>query len=99
MTLFLLCAVQTTVILLIAIGVLPLLRKRSAALRHWVLASALIFSAATPAFNLLMPSWSVPESLAKAIPGPPAVRLWQVSPRRVAPATPETEHVLPDVPK
>ena len=65
MTLLWTCAIQTMAILLIAVLVLPLLRRRSAALRHWVLSSALLFSAATPAFNLLMPSWTVPAALAR----------------------------------
>lgn len=65
MTLLWTSAIQTTAILLIAVLALPLLRKRSAALRHWVLSSALLFSAVTPAFNLLMPSWTVPAALAK----------------------------------
>src|SRR5688572_28105781 len=68
MTLLWMSAIQTTAILLIAVAVLPLLRRRSAALRHWVLVSALLFSAATPAFNLLMPSWSVPAKIASVIP-------------------------------
>ena len=65
MTLLWTSAIQTTAILLIAVLALPLLRRRSAALRHWVLSSALLFSAATPAFNLLMPSWTVPAALTK----------------------------------
>lgn len=65
MTLLWTCAIQTTAILLIAVLVLPLLRRRSAALRHWVLSAALLFSAATPAFNLLMPSWTLPAALAR----------------------------------
>jgi len=77
MTLLWMSAVQTTAILLIAVVVLPLLRRRSAALRHWVLASALLFSAATPAFNLLMPSWSVPARIASAIPHPQSPIAWK----------------------
>ena len=65
MTLLWTSAIQTTAILLIAVLALPLLRRRSAALRHWVLSSALLFSAVTPAFNLLMPSWTVPAALTK----------------------------------
>jgi len=65
MTLLWTSAIQTTAILLIAVLALPLLRRRSAALRHWVLSSALLFSAVTPAFNLLMPSWSLPAAVAK----------------------------------
>ena len=65
MTLLWTSAIQITAILLIAVLALPLLRRRSAALRHWVLSSALLFSAVTPAFNLLMPSWTVPAALTK----------------------------------
>jgi beta-lactamase regulating signal transducer with metallopeptidase domain len=59
MTFLLNCAIQVTVILSIALGVLPLLRKKSAALRHDVLSTAMVFSILTPVFNLVMPVWSL----------------------------------------
>ena len=49
------CAIQASVILLIAFGCLSLLRKKSAAFRHCVLSTALVFATLTPLFNLLTP--------------------------------------------
>jgi beta-lactamase regulating signal transducer with metallopeptidase domain len=44
---------------LVLLGLLAttLLRKRSAAVRHWVLAAALVCAAATPALRLVTPVW------------------------------------------
>ena len=49
------CAIQASVILLITFGCLSLLRKKSAAFRHCVLSTALVFATLTPLFNLLTP--------------------------------------------
>ncbi len=65
MTLLLACAIQVTVILTLAVGSMFLLRGKSAALRHWVLSSALILSAVLPLFNFVVPSWSVPAVVAE----------------------------------
>jgi beta-lactamase regulating signal transducer with metallopeptidase domain len=54
------CAVQITIILLIALLSLPLLRKTSAASRHWVLSVAVAFALCVPVLNLVMPSWHLP---------------------------------------
>jgi ankyrin repeat protein len=59
MTFLLNCATQVTVILAIALTLLPLLRKKSAALRHCVLSTAIVFSMLIPAFNLVMPVWDL----------------------------------------
>src|SRR6476620_8304432 len=69
MTFFLVCTLQITVILLMALLAQPFLRKKSAAARHWVLSAAVVFSAFVPLLNVVMPAWSVPE----AIPRPPAI--------------------------
>ena len=44
---------------LVLLGLLAttLLRKQSAAVRHWVLAAALVCAAATPALRLVTPVW------------------------------------------
>src|SRR5262249_4094129 len=57
MTFFLNSAIQVTVILSLALLLLPLLRKKSAAFRHSVLATAIVFSLLIPIFNLFTPVW------------------------------------------
>jgi TonB family protein len=39
-----------------------LLRRRSAAMRHWILAAALACAAVAPALERLMPSWELPST-------------------------------------
>ncbi len=55
---------NASAILLTALAVTVLLRKRSAALRHYILCAALVFVAAAPAVELLVPAWEVPLPLA-----------------------------------
>src|SRR5215471_14263282 len=57
MTFLLICVVQVSLLLSIALASLPLLRKKSAALRHCVLVTAIMFSILTPAFDVVMPAW------------------------------------------
>jgi beta-lactamase regulating signal transducer with metallopeptidase domain len=52
-------AVKTSLVLGLAMLILLCLRHRSAALRHWVLATAIGAALATPAL-MLLPSWSLP---------------------------------------
>jgi TonB family protein len=57
---------QSSAIVAIGLLVLPLLRARSAALRHWVLATALLCAAAVPLVGRLMPAWPTPIDLSFA---------------------------------
>jgi len=50
-------AITTSAILLLGIGMMPLLKRRSAALRHSVLSSALVCAAAMPVIALAAPEW------------------------------------------
>ena len=52
--------VKTSLILTLGILAAFALRRRSAAVRHWILLSALFCAAATPIVGLLTPSWSMP---------------------------------------
>ena len=52
MPLLLNCALQVSLILLIALAAIPCLRKKSAALRHCVLSCAIVFATLIPVFNL-----------------------------------------------
>lgn len=55
----LVAAAQVSVILLVAFGLLWLLRKRTAGLRHAVILIAMACAAAVPVFSLYVPSWPV----------------------------------------
>jgi beta-lactamase regulating signal transducer with metallopeptidase domain len=57
MTLLLNTSIKVTLIVLVALGASALLRRRSAAVRHFVIAVALACSAATPALRLAVPAW------------------------------------------
>jgi beta-lactamase regulating signal transducer with metallopeptidase domain len=51
--------IKVSLIIMFALAATVLLRKQSAALRHWVLAAAIVCAAATPLFTLVVPSWGV----------------------------------------
>jgi len=51
---------RTTVLVAVALAAMPLLRSRSAALRHWVLSVALACAAVMPVLTLVAPRWQVP---------------------------------------
>jgi TonB family protein len=56
--------IRISLILLLALGVTSLLRRHSAALRHWMLATALLCAAVMPVLTLVAPSWHVSIDLA-----------------------------------
>jgi TonB family protein len=58
--------VKTSLILTLGILAAFALRRRSAAVRHWILASTVLCAAAAPVVGLLTPSWSLPSSSAAA---------------------------------
>ena len=60
MTLLLAVVVDLSIILAAGLGATLLLRRRSAALRHWILAAAVVAGAATPLLELILPPWPVP---------------------------------------
>ena len=69
---------QSSVILLMGLLLMPLLRSRSAALRHWVLAGTLVCAAAIPFVGPLAPAWSSPVDMsfaARALSAPDPQRL------------------------
>lgn len=57
---------QSSVILLIGLLLMPLLRVRSAALRHWVLAATLLCAGAVPLAGRVAPAWPAPVDLSFA---------------------------------
>jgi TonB family protein len=51
---------KVSLIVLAGLAAAALLRRRSAALRHWVLAAAIACAAATPLLEFIVPAWHVP---------------------------------------
>src|SRR5262245_4233893 len=52
-------ALKAGVIVAVALLMLPLLRRQSAALRHSVLAAAILGAGSLPIIGLAMPSWEI----------------------------------------
>ena len=63
MTLLLDLAVRSSCLVLIGLLASTLLRRRSAALRHWVLAAAVFAAIAALPLSAVLPAWVVPMSL------------------------------------
>ena len=59
---------RSSLILSIALALMPLFRRQSAALRHWVLATALVCAAAVPIAGWLVPSWQAPLDVTALVP-------------------------------
>ena len=62
MALLLDTTIKVSLIVVLALAATVLLRKQSAALRHWVLAAAIVCAAATPLFTVVVPSWDFPRA-------------------------------------
>jgi hypothetical protein len=58
--------VKTSLILTLGMLAAFALRRRSAALRHWILAAAIICAAAAPVLGSLVPSWTLPRPAVSA---------------------------------
>lgn len=80
-------ALRVSLVLVSALGLAALLRRRSAALRHWVLAAGLAGAAIAPVASAVVPSWRLPfaaraavgsrggEAASTAVPTPPTVTI------------------------
>jgi beta-lactamase regulating signal transducer with metallopeptidase domain len=64
MTLLVAAVVDLSIILAVGLGATLLMRRRSAAMRHWILAAAVIAAAIAPALELILPPWPVPLAAA-----------------------------------
>jgi beta-lactamase regulating signal transducer with metallopeptidase domain len=62
MTLLLAALVDLAIILAAALSATLLMRRRPAALRHWILATAMLVGASAPALEFLLPEWPLPWS-------------------------------------
>ena len=61
------CTLKVSLVILAGLAVSRLLRRRSAALRHWVLATSLVSAAVLPLVEPWLPSWGLPaRTLASA---------------------------------
>jgi TonB family protein len=82
MSLILAALLKTSLVLTAALALAALLRRRSAALRHWIVATGIGCSLAMPLLILVAPAWQVPSvalpapevetSVEFAVPGTPA---------------------------
>lgn len=80
-------ALRVSVVLVFALGLAALLRRRSAALRHWVLAAGIAGAAIAPAASAIVPAWRLPfapraaaasfggDAASPALAGPPTVTI------------------------
>jgi TonB family protein len=64
MTVLVEAAIESSLVLLVALGVLTVLRGRSAALKHAVLASAVACAVTAPAIGRAVPAWQLPIAMA-----------------------------------
>jgi TonB family protein len=54
--------IKISLVVLVGLAATVLLRKRSAAVRHWILAASILCAAATPLLEMIVPAWPVPLS-------------------------------------
>jgi beta-lactamase regulating signal transducer with metallopeptidase domain/protocatechuate 3,4-dioxygenase beta subunit len=80
------CAIKVSFILSVTLLAVRLLRTRSAALRHCVLAAGIFFAAITPGLSLIVPSWTW-HVIVDPPPPPPAAR--DVGSDAVSPSNPQ----------
>ena len=52
--------VKSSLVVLTALVAVACLRRRSAALRHWILSAAIVAAIVSPVLGLVTPSWHVP---------------------------------------
>src|SRR4051794_25073746 len=52
--------IKTSIVIVAALGAVACLRRRSAALRHWLLSAAIVAAAASPILGLVTPAWHLP---------------------------------------
>ena len=63
MSLLLESVIKSSLVILIALCIVPWLRGHSAALRHWLLSAALVCAAAAPLAQNVVPAWYLPVEL------------------------------------
>jgi TonB family protein len=80
--------VKSSLLVLAALAAVACLRRRSAALRHWILSAAMVAAALSPLLVLVTPAWHVPID---AIPRPRVIAAIAPQTGTLAPARPPTD--------
>src|SRR5688572_7513725 len=96
MTLLVAALVDLSIILAVGLAATLLMRRRSAALRHWILAAAVVAGAAAPALEMILPAWPVPLAAFGVAPSGVTSTLRftsDVAPLAVGESTPATASV------
>lgn len=65
---------KISIVLLLALGATIVLRNRSAAMRHWVLAAAIACAAITPLVEAVVPAWGLPLGARASLARPERVQ-------------------------
>jgi beta-lactamase regulating signal transducer with metallopeptidase domain len=68
--------IKVSCIVLVGLVAAALLRQRSAAARHWVLAAAIACAAVTPILEYAVPSWQLPEGVTRIVQRPGTLTLY-----------------------
>jgi TonB family protein len=92
MTALLLVLVRQSLVLVVALAATAMLRRRSAAVRHWILTAAVTCALAMPLLELVSPRWQVriPTIAASVTPAGPTS---SPEPREAAPAAPRASRM------
>lgn len=72
MTLLIDVAIRSTLVLAAGLAAHALARRRSAALRHWILAASMAGAAAMFPLTLVVPAWQIPSAIASSSSPPQA---------------------------
>jgi beta-lactamase regulating signal transducer with metallopeptidase domain len=64
---------RMSLVLALGLAAVMLMRQRSAAVRHWVMAATIVCAGGIPVLGLLTPSWTVPQE--RAVARRPAVEM------------------------
>jgi beta-lactamase regulating signal transducer with metallopeptidase domain len=72
MTQLLMATIEMSLVLLASFVAVAMLRRRSAALRHWILAVGMLCAGATPLLDGVVPAWQLPASLVPWLAPAPA---------------------------
>jgi TonB family protein len=94
MTLLVESTLKASIVMVAALFALACLRRRSAALRHWILSAAIVAAIATPILGSLLPSWTVPID---TVPRPRALAAAAPSTPVNSPARPAGASSLPSI--
>ena len=63
-------SIRASVLLALALGLVRMMPRRSAAARHWVVAVAIVGVAVLPLLQAIAPAWSVPLTLSSSTVAP-----------------------------